>query len=355
MKKKIISIGLSTSILMGGMAFAAEVENIELKNNDSAVLISQKAEHESNYINYSGKIKSIDKADGILAITVESSVEGHSFKEIVFNISDDTIILSDKTKDYIKSDSLKEGETVELFYGKDAPMTKSLPPMTNAKVLVVRESEEKLPLGVKVDTFNEDLISIDNFLKLNITEDTVIVDKDGKNLSKEDLQNRDLIAFYGPAMTMSIPAQSNAVKVIAIGEKAIETPETPEVPEENTEIKVLDRFIQHASENVKADRTLTNKMYRSGETVMMPIRELGESFGYKVNWNASAKQVELVKGANFLTVNSNQDMYGFAKKIVKLGKASENKNGTVFVPVSFVEEVMQLEMNVDKDGVLNIK
>lgn len=317
-------------------------------------MISQKIEAQSNYKNYKGKVIEVTKGTEGSTVTVKSEDKDSNFETIKFNLSKEAFVLTDNTLGEIEIEKIVEGMTVEVFYDKDAPMTKSLPPITNAKVLVVRESEEQKYLGVKVDRFNEELISIDNFLKLNITEDTVIVDKDGKKLSKEDLYNKDLIVFYGPAMTMSIPAQSNAVKIIVVGEQ--EKPEEkPEVPELNPEIEVLDKIIYHKSEDLSSEIKLKNKMYKSGETMMMPIREISESLGYKVSWNGKTKQAEIVKGANFLTASSNQDMYSFAKMIVKLGKVSENKNGTMFVPVSFIEEVMQLEMNVDKDGTMNIK
>ena len=48
-------------------------------------------------------------------------------------------------------------------------------------------------------------------------------------------------------------------------------------------------------------------------------------------------------------------MYSFAKMTVKLDKAPEIKEGTMFVPLNFIEEVMQLEMEITQDGMINIK
>lgn len=363
MKKRILSLSLASTLLISTVALAGGTKDLKSIAEDKIILEIEEqdtatTETEFKYMNHKGKITEVNNEDGFVSIIVDekdtlASNEASTMSTIKFNISEDTVIVSDKTQDFIKADKLVVGSVVEVSYGKDSPMTMSIPPMTNAGVVVLKEAKEDASqLGVKVEKFNKDNISSDNFLKYNLTKDTVIVDKKGEKLKEEDLADKDLVVFYGPAMTKSIPAQSNAVKIIALGEKAIETPETPE---ENTEIKVLDRFIQHASENVWADRALTNKMYRSGETVMMPIREVAEDLGYKVSWNGNTKQAELTKGSNFITITANQDNYSFAKMIVKLGKASENKNGTMFVPVNFIEEVMQLEMSVNKDGVMIIK
>ena len=358
MKKKIISIGLSTSMLMGGVALATETENKIIPIAEK-VVISEQVQVKSNFTNYRGKIRTITREAEVLTITVDAENKDNSHKAMTFIVTNDSLVLTDKTQGDIERRNVVEGMTVEMFYDKDSAMTKSIPPIVNAKVLVVKELEEP-SLGLKVDTFNknidgeERLVSVDNYLALNITEKTVIVDKDGKKITEKDLVAKDLVVFYGPATTTSIPAQSNAVKIIVLGERAkVETPEKPEVPEKediDLEIKSLDKISINGKQI-----SLKNKMYKSGKVIMMPVRELAENLGYKVSWNGKTKQVELIKGANYVTLTANQDIYSFSKMMVKLGKASENSNGRIFVPITFIEEVMQLEMQVTKDGIVNIK
>ena len=49
------------------------------------------------------------------------------------------------------------------------------------------------PSFIKVSGFNEDLVSGENDLKLNISEDTVIVNKDGEKVEKKKiLKTKDL-------------------------------------------------------------------------------------------------------------------------------------------------------------------
>ena len=365
MKKRILSLSLASTLLISTVALAGGTNDVEVNNeNNEIMLIAEnandkevinvvdEAEIKSSYINFNGKIKEVNKEDGNISIIVEKIAEEDVFENIRFNITKETVLLSNKTNDFIKADKLVEGAVIEVSYGSDNPMTMSLPPMTNADVVVLKEAkEDEQQFGVKVDKFGKDQISVDNFLKYNITEDTVIVDQEGKKLKEEDLHDENLVVFYGPATTKSIPAQSNAVKIIKlIEEKEIEVPETPETPEVNNEIKVLDKVIYNGKE-IK----LNHKLYKSGDVFMMPIREVGEALGYKISWQNVNRQVELTKDAHYLTATANQDMYSFAKMTVKLGKASNLTNGTTYVPVNFITEVMQLDMEVTEAGVINIK
>lgn len=93
-------------------------------------------------------------------------------------------------------------------------MTKSIPPIVNAKVLLIREAEQSL--AVKVTEFDRDLVSKDKMLEISIDEDTSIVDLEGNNLKKEDIIGREVLVLYGPAETLSIPGQAGAKKIILL-------------------------------------------------------------------------------------------------------------------------------------------
>lgn len=329
MNKKIISLGLASVFLVGNIGFTADTYDKE---------VVSEIQEESENITHSGKISEIIEGDKNVSIIVE----GPSSSAINFNISKETVVLSDRTQSFIDKEKLKKGDTVEVSYKSDQAMTRSIPPMTNANVVIVKElREEKEEISIKIDTFNEDLVSSDNFLKFNVTEDTLIEDTKGNRLDEEDLYNKELVVFYGPTMTMSIPAQSNAVKVIVLSE---------EDTVEDLEIKSLDKIIYKGKE-IK----LNNEIYKSENTFMIPMREVGEGLGYEISWDSKANQAELIMGTNVVTTTLNEDMYSFSKMIVKLGKSSEVKDRTTFIPVSFLDEVMGLDMKITKDGIINIK
>lgn len=329
MNKKIISLGLASVFLVGNVGCAIDTYDKE---------VVSEIQEESENIIHSGKISEVIEGDKNLSVIVEGPSRG----AINFNISKETVVLSDGTQSFIDKEKLKKGDTVDVSYKSDQAMTRSIPPMTNANVVIVKElRKEKEEISIKIDTFNEDLVSYDNFLKFNVTEDTLIEDTKGNRLDEEDLYNKELVVFYGPTMTMSIPAQSNAVKVIVLSE---------EDTVEDLEIKSLDKIVYKGKE-IK----LNNEIYKSQNTFMIPMREVGEGLGYEISWDSKANQAELMMGTNVVTTTLNEDMYSFSKMIVKLGKSSEVKGRTTFVPVSFLDEVMGLDMEITKDGIINIK
>ena len=231
MKKKILSLGLVTIVLASTVACSDQTKTVDEEDNNMNVTQEDKKtenkeqdtkvqtdeqEIDSKYQAHIGNISEISQEDGTFYVTVDNENKEEGYETIKFNVSDETQVLDDKTLDFIDAKDLKEGSTVEAFYEKNSPMTRSIPPMTNAKAIVVREQSKSDQLGIKIDTFDKDFISSDNFLQLNITQDTEIVDKEGRELIKEDLVDKESIVFYGPAMTMSIPGQSNAVKIIVL-------------------------------------------------------------------------------------------------------------------------------------------
>lgn len=344
MKKKIISLSLASALLMSTVACASGSNDKQAINEtDEKEVINEEMKEESTYITHSGKINEVLEDGKNFSITVNEKEMLNETSEpqrgaINFNISEEVVVMSNKTQEFIDMDKLVEGSVVEVIYRKDEPMTRSLPPMTNPEVVILKDAtEEEEKITSKIDIFDEDLLSSDNSLKINITEDTLIVDKDENELDEKDIYNKELLVSYGPAVTMSIPAQSNAVKIVVLDEENEAKTQVSKITYEGKEI------------------VLKEDIYESEDTLMIPMRKVGESLGYKISWNSKANQAELTKGTNMVTATINEDMYSFSKMIVKLGKASEVKDNVTFIPVSFLDEVMQLDVEETEDGVLNIK
>src|SRR4051794_29555829 len=97
---------------------------------------------------------------------------------------------------------LRVGDRATGFYDGDAPVPMIYPPQFRA-IVMTRNSPYQ---DVKVDFFNNELVSSDNALKLNIGPYTRIVLENGQAFSKNPA-NRNLIVVYG-ATTRSIPAQT---------------------------------------------------------------------------------------------------------------------------------------------------
>ncbi|RKD33426.1 hypothetical protein BET03_09230 [Thermohalobacter berrensis] len=102
------------------------------------------------------------------------------------------------------------GDAVIGFYDINAPVPLIFPPQFRAIVI------SKLIPGhnVKVDYFNEQLVSSDGTLKLNISPFTQII-LENDQVFTGNPANRNLIVVYGPT-TRSIPAQTTPYKIIVM-------------------------------------------------------------------------------------------------------------------------------------------
>ncbi|WP_315118243.1 hypothetical protein [uncultured Clostridium sp.] len=102
------------------------------------------------------------------------------------------------------------GDRVTGFYDANAPAPLIFPPQFRA-IVMARDTQNR---NVKVDHFNSELVSSDNYLKLNIGPYTRIVLENGQLFTRNPA-NRDLIVVYG-ATTRSIPAQTTPYEIIVM-------------------------------------------------------------------------------------------------------------------------------------------
>ncbi len=106
--------------------------------------------------------------------------------------------------------TMKVGDFVIGFYDLNAPVPLIYPPQFQAIVM-----SRLLPgQNVKVSYFNEQLISSDGTLKLNIGPYTQIILENDQAFTGNPA-NRNLIVVYGPT-TRSIPAQTTPYKIIVM-------------------------------------------------------------------------------------------------------------------------------------------
>ncbi|MFE3576960.1 hypothetical protein [Lysinibacillus sp. NPDC059133] len=129
-------------------------------------------------------------------MTVEDSTQGI----VNFVISPSTY--------FVNQEIVTPGDQVTGYYDGNAPVPLIYPPQYRALV-VVKENNNQ---NVKVDFFNNQLVSSDGQLQLNLSAYTLIFLKNGQPFSKS-LANRNLIVIYGPT-TRSIPAQTTPYKII---------------------------------------------------------------------------------------------------------------------------------------------
>ena len=89
---------------------------------------------------------------------------------------------------------------------------------------------------------------------------------------------------------------------------------------------------------------------------MLPLRHVAENLGYTVTWNEEGQSIELIKGAQFITMAIGQDSYAFSRRAPQaLGSAPFLYNDcTTYVPVSFVTEIIGGYYNTNEDGTLKV-
>lgn len=100
------------------------------------------------------------------------------------------------------------GDRMTGYYDGDAPVPLIYPPQYRALIIVKERSDQ----NVKVDYFNNQLVSRDGQLQVNPSPYTPIILRNGQPFSKY-IGNRNLIVIYGPT-TKSIPAQTTPYKIV---------------------------------------------------------------------------------------------------------------------------------------------
>nr|WP_092073566.1 hypothetical protein [Dendrosporobacter quercicolus]NSL48015.1 hypothetical protein [Dendrosporobacter quercicolus DSM 1736]SDM63835.1 hypothetical protein SAMN04488502_10677 [Dendrosporobacter quercicolus] len=167
----------------------------------SSVVEKQKAYFKS----FQGEVKEVQSCSGNdCPQTV--LVEDKEGRQVNFIVSNDTYRLNDA--------EIKKGTTITGFYDANVPVIMIYPPQYNAEVIVAGAGKH----NIKVDLFDDSLVSGDNLLKLNISDDTKIVLEDGTAF-KGELGNQRLVVLYGRS-TKSIPAQTTPVEIIVLFEQA---------------------------------------------------------------------------------------------------------------------------------------
>ncbi len=331
-KSKYLALGLAGVIAFSPMAVSAANDPVNAVNEKE--MISEKEEMENVYMEYKGKIIEIqeDKEKNNISILVEGQTKDTQ-ERLVFHLRQDMPLISHKTMENVPRENLESGMEVSAFYKENTPMTLSIPAQTSPDALVIHDSEED---GfVKVAHFNEELVDVKNELKLNISDETVLVDAKGNKVEDEDIKDEDLMVFY-TVSTKSIPAQTSPEKVILLDE-------------EEEMISVMDKLMIDGKEF-----KLDHEIYEEDGHFMIALRPIGEALGYEVKWNNEERSAELTKDAQWTKVTIGQDNYNFAKMLVKLGKAPLIKDNKTYVPVDFIEEVLKMDTEVN-EGILEIK
>ena len=322
--KKGLVFAIATTMTLSPAILLAE--NTEIVPISAPIIISEvEQEKEADYIEFTGKITEILNVGENTSILVSSdNKEGLNELRVYLR---DSVILSDKTMDFVSKDLLKKEVKVSVLYHKNTPMGLSMPPVLTPDAIVIRETEE--PTSLMLSKFDSKLLNGKGDLYLLVSDKTNIVDTEGNKMTKADLTDRDLLVFYSMVLE-SYPAQTSPEKVIVLQKE--------EAPVEAKEV-VLNKQLMFIN-----DKGVT----------MIPLRFVAEELGYEVKWNDESRSVELMKGPQWSLVTIGKDSYNFSRMHIELGTAPVIVNGSTNVPLSFAEEVLRAEVKIMEDGAVKI-
>lgn len=85
--------------------------------------------------------------------------------------------------------------------------------------------------------------------------------------------------------------------------------------------------------------------------VLVPLREVAEGLGFEVTWNAQAKAAEVSKGEISGLVKLGEGQQASTLQAQAAEPTPRLVNGNTYVPVSFVEEIMQAEVTVSENSI----
>lgn len=297
---------ITMAALLAGTTVAAYTVNAEEQVND------EKHADASMFLSAGGTIEKIETRDKDLMVTVVGD------EEIItnFRINEDTLLFNTNTTDAMKASDLKEGMHVEGFYDKNKPMIMIYPPQPTPELFFV--SDEKEIGSVKVGKFDEDYLSYDKELKLNIGDQTIIENQQGEKIGKEELKDNELIVFYS-VTTKSLPPQTSPNKIIVLNEMKEDAAEKP------------DEGSDSDSGEMEAVQTIIENDHHMKDGVkMIPLRKVAEELGYRVESQPKLNGALITKGNRSFTITRGEKMYGFNKSVRQFQVAPEllEKNKT---------------------------
>lgn len=158
-----------------------------------------------NFISFQGTVTEMND----FKMSPNGETEG-CFKQITIEDGHGGIVhfIISPTTYFVDQAIVNIGDRITGYYDGDAPVPLIYPPQYRALIIVKERSDQT----VKVDYFNNQLVSRDGQLQINLSPYTPILLRNGQPFSKY-IGNRNLIVIYGPS-TKSIPAQTTPYKII---------------------------------------------------------------------------------------------------------------------------------------------
>ena len=239
------------------------------------------------------------------------------------------------------------GDSIRVFYDAKSIMLMIYPMYINADFIAVNLDEAN---SVAIARFDEDFVSAQYSLKLNISEDTEIVLEDGTEFEGEakDLIGRKLVVIYS-VTTRSIPAITVPEKIIVMFEKIV----APIYILTDEEKAAFAESFENSEIVINGKAIESPKAFMTDDLILMvPVRPVAEALGLAVEWFEDTESVQV--GIN-LFFSIDKDEYSFARMApVSLGAAPVLVNDRTYVPIELFTKWLDVDWYFE-DGQIKIK
>ncbi|MBW6409080.1 stalk domain-containing protein [Clostridium weizhouense] len=312
--KRILGSMLALTIIMGVPQYVSANEMIT--SNREIIQMPK-------FVQVWGNVK--EKDENRIHIKNSSNVNN----DIILNISEETKIIDAVSGLPVNIKDITGNETIYAYISP--VMTLSLPPMTNAKVIMVNIPQDyAVPRYIEVESVNKNedgsvtVTSEDGYLQATLDKDTNIFPYLTKNIVTID----------------NIRPGSTLVLWDRIEQGGIQTMQLPE------RVKI-DKCLLMPYEYSGLIKASTNKLNINGDDInlnsnetpfmqedklMLPLKVVAEKLGYNVSINQNTDVVTITKeGAKPYTVTINNDMVNIEDTNYYLSSKTILKDGTIFV------------------------
>lgn len=156
---------------------------------------------------FKGTVQNINVENGSKLFTIQNIDN----QQTVFLTDHQSFIFANSGKQITSAD-IKMEDTLTGYVDPRKPVILIYPPQYYPELLVVTDTTQ---MGeVAVGFFDENFVNDELSLKLNISDETKLIDQFGELLTIDDLAGKQLAVFY-TVTTRSIPAQTTPSKIIA--------------------------------------------------------------------------------------------------------------------------------------------
>jgi len=329
--KKTLGLVLTAAMVLSTAAFAESVPAVPGNATiGEDIVITRQDINKSYNANLQASMVISETGDDYIVAKTDDG------QEIQLNISDETVLIDSELAAPFNLSDLKAGDRIYVEYS--SIMTRSLPPQTSAAMIAVNVEK-----GGGVSLINVNKVETDNDGNLTVYDNekdiVLTVGKDAsvkpymtKNIVKlQDITVGSKILAWYDIVTLSIPAQAYTDKVVAVS--------IPDTADGSSFTLVV------------GDKTLdiTEKPYYEGNTLMVPLRKIGEALGYKVGWDeksgaitiedSSIQKATLYDGTKDVVFDGKLSAIDMSRKVENTVCTTVN-DGCTFVPLDFFKEFL---------------